>query len=171
MRRRLENLRHRGNYGGNHETPSAAEGRNQSDEIRQMTADFADTRGCAIDPRGVYPRVSAKSAVLHSIHRLKNLRGTQRNKLLVLRTTRKRNVEPRKDINVRGTRKKTFNRKGHTKKVSRAKQICSWIESAAHGFQPQLASFVSLVCFMVLSVISVKSVVQKINRKIEDKKI
>jgi len=28
-----------------------------------MTADFADTRGCAIDPRGDYPRVSAKSGV------------------------------------------------------------------------------------------------------------
>src|SRR5579872_4565544 len=35
-----------------------------------------------IDPRRVYPRVSAKSAVLHSIHRPKNLRRTQRNKLL-----------------------------------------------------------------------------------------
>ena len=57
---------------GNHEKPSAAEGRNQGDEIRQMTADFADTRGCAIDPRGDYPRVSAMQTVHLCAPRAKN---------------------------------------------------------------------------------------------------
>src|SRR5579872_1434976 len=42
-----------------------------------------------IDPHGIYPRVSAKSAVLLSIRHLKNLRGTQRFYREVVRTTQK----------------------------------------------------------------------------------
>src|SRR5579872_1947003 len=61
------------------ERPSAATKTIQKDKGPRISRIRADAQ---IDPRRVYPRVSAKSAVLHSIHRPKNLRGTQRSKVL-----------------------------------------------------------------------------------------
>src|SRR5579872_2300938 len=61
------------------ERPSAATKTIQKDKGPRISRIRADSQ---INPRRVYPRVSAKSAVCLSVCELKNLRGTQRNKLL-----------------------------------------------------------------------------------------